>query len=313
MISIIVPVFNVEKYILDCLNSIKKQTYTDFEVIIVNDGSQDKSVEIINKFLIDNKDMRFKLYNKTNGGLSDARNYGTNLANGKYIIFLDSDDYWDEGLLKCIHDEVETYSNLEIIRIPKRFVSENKKEISKDKINEFHSILGSQAFILLRENRITLETAWSYAIKLDYWKENNYLFPIGKLHEDIGLLPRILLEANSISSISTSSFYNYRQRDNSITTTKNEKIDLKKFNDLLNYYITEKNFIKNAKYDVKVSNMYIQYYADVVLLKYISIESKQKKILRNMIFKEKIISDYPIHSLKSLKKKIYYLFKVFIN
>ena len=180
MFSIIVPVYNVESYVLDCLNSIKEQTYKEFEVIIVNDGSLDKSVNIINKFLIDNEDSRFKLYDKKNGGLSDARNYGASFANGKYLIFLDSDDYWDERLLSSINEELNNDSNLDLVRIPKRVVSENNKEISKDCVNEFHSLQGEQSFVILRTNKVTFETAWSYVIRLEYWKKNNFFFPVGK-------------------------------------------------------------------------------------------------------------------------------------
>lgn len=312
MFSIIVPVYNVESYILDCLNSIKEQTYKDFEVIIVNDGSLDKSGDIINKFIIDNEDERFKLYNKKNGGLSDARNYGVNIATREYLIFLDSDDYWDTGLLSDIRNEWINNMDLEIIRIPKRFVSENKEEISRDNVNEFHSLSGEQAFVLLRENKITLETAPSYAIKLEYWRMKKYSFPVGKLHEDIAVIPRIILESSSISSLAINSFYNYRQRNNSIVNTKNPEIDRKKFMDLLDFYVVEKKYISSSKHKKKVSNIYIQYYADVVLLKYLSISSSQNNNYRDLIIKERVLKDYPIMSLNSMIKYFYYVFKIYL-
>ena len=93
--SIVIPVYNVEGYIEKCLNSIKIQTYSNFEVIIVNDGSPDNSEKKIKTFL---KDKRFKYYKKENGGLSDARNYGIKYTTGDYLLFVDSDDYIDK---KC--------------------------------------------------------------------------------------------------------------------------------------------------------------------------------------------------------------------
>ena len=89
--SIIVPVYNVEKYLKRCLDSIQNQTYDNFEVIIVNDGSPDHSQEIIDEYV--KHDDRFLSYQKENGGLSDARNYGVKYATGDYLLFVDSDDY----------------------------------------------------------------------------------------------------------------------------------------------------------------------------------------------------------------------------
>lgn len=98
-VSIIVPIYNVEKYISKCLESILNQTFTDFEAILIDDGSPDRSVEIINKY----NDSRIKLFRKDNGGLSDARNYGLERANGDYIVFVDSDDWIEADFLDdCI-------------------------------------------------------------------------------------------------------------------------------------------------------------------------------------------------------------------
>ena len=92
--SIIVPIYNVEKYIEKCLQSIKDQTFKNFEVIMVDDGSTDNSNKIMKLF---EKDKRFKSYSKKNGGLSDARNYGIQYTTGDYLLFIDSDDYIDKN------------------------------------------------------------------------------------------------------------------------------------------------------------------------------------------------------------------------
>lgn len=92
LVSIIVPVYNVEKYLSDCIKSVLIQTYANFELLLVNDGSTDNSKAICEEYLV--KDNRVRIFDKINGGLSSARNYGIEKAVGKYIIFLDSDDYW---------------------------------------------------------------------------------------------------------------------------------------------------------------------------------------------------------------------------
>ena len=91
LISVIVPVYNVEKYLPQCLDSIKNQTYTNLEIILVDDGSTDSSESICEDYA--KSDSRIKLYHKENGGLSDARNYGIERASGQYFTFIDSDDY----------------------------------------------------------------------------------------------------------------------------------------------------------------------------------------------------------------------------
>ena len=97
LVSVIVPVYNVEKYISKCLELVKEQTLTDFECLIIDDGTKDNSIEKAIKVIGD--DERFKIYHKVNGGLSDARNYGIDKATGEYLFFLDSDDYIDDTLL----------------------------------------------------------------------------------------------------------------------------------------------------------------------------------------------------------------------
>ena len=112
--SIIVPVYNVEKYLSKCLDSVINQTNQDFEVIVVNDGSPDNSQKIIYEYVEKYPD-KIKGFIKENGGLSDARNYGIARASGEYIIFLDSDDYIDEHLLEKLDEKIKEDSNLDII------------------------------------------------------------------------------------------------------------------------------------------------------------------------------------------------------
>ena len=102
-ISIIVPVYNVEKYIDKCLKSLVHQTLQDIEIIIVNDGTQDKSEEIIEKYVRGNQN-KIKYYEKSNGGLSSARNYGLEYATGEYIAFLDSDDYVESNMYEEMYN-----------------------------------------------------------------------------------------------------------------------------------------------------------------------------------------------------------------
>ena len=114
LISIIVPVYNVEKYIVECVESVLKQTYTNWELLLIDDGSTDKSGRICDEFV--QTDTRIKVYHKKNGGQPSALNYGLDYAQGKYVIFMDSDDYWcDNEILNKLYQKAESF-NLDIIR-----------------------------------------------------------------------------------------------------------------------------------------------------------------------------------------------------
>ena len=113
-LSIIVPIFNTSLYIEKCVNSLLNQTYRDFEICLIDDGSTDNSLEVCNKFL--NIDNRIKVYHKNNKGLSDTRNYGINISKGEYLLFLDSDDWFDSIMIEKYVNAMEKSSSDVIIQ-----------------------------------------------------------------------------------------------------------------------------------------------------------------------------------------------------
>ena len=119
--SVIIPVYNVEKYIKKCLDSVFNQSFKDYEVIVVNDGTEDRSMDIVEKYDVN-------IINQKNSGLSSARNAGVKKSKGEYIIFLDSDDYWEEDLLKEI--ALSTKNNPDIVRFQIQEVQDNKTIIN---------------------------------------------------------------------------------------------------------------------------------------------------------------------------------------
>lgn len=242
--SIIIPVYNVEKYIEKCLDSILNQTYENYEVIIVNDGTLDNSQKLIDKYV--KKDNRFLSYKKENGGLSDARNYGVKRATGDYIIFIDSDDYIEKDLLKNLNDKIiKNYPQL--VRYNLTLVDENYNVIlSNDKVKSF----GNKKKNIVRNKYV--EPAWLYAYRTDFYKKNNFEFPKGKIHEDFYLTLFILDKAKTVEILNYNG-YNYVQRDNSIMTNKNYDKIVKRVNDFLEHNQFHKKTIKN-KYILSYSN-----------------------------------------------------------
>ena len=113
LVSIIVPVYNVEKYVEECVQSLLTQSYKKLEIILVDDGSLDKSGEICDNLSL--KDNRIKVLHKKNGGLSDARNHGIDVATGKYVMFVDSDDIVDRDIVQDLYSYITAYQDLKLV------------------------------------------------------------------------------------------------------------------------------------------------------------------------------------------------------
>ena len=222
--SIIIPVYGVEKYIDKCLKSVLDQSYKNYEVIVVNDGSPDNSQEIIDKYV--ELDNRFKTYSKKNGGLSDARNFGVQYATGDYIIFIDSDDYIEEDLLLNVSKCAE---GNDLIKYNINLVDENGNLIRKAKTFQFTGEVNFKELISAEY----FQPAWSYAYNLKFWKNNKFKYEVGKIHEDFGLTPLCALLAKKIY-ITNYYGYNYVQRQGSITNGA-EKMK-KRANDILYHF-----------------------------------------------------------------------------
>jgi glycosyltransferase involved in cell wall biosynthesis len=190
-VSVVVPVYNVESFLEECLESLLNQTYTNYEIIAVNDGSTDGSLRILNAFAA--SEPRLKIINQENAGLSAARNRGIEAAKGKYILFVDSDDLVVPEMIMTIasgfeqsDSEVVTFSYSRFMETP-----ENRKfeVISKNlKAKEYPSM---EYFKLVLEiPTIQWIPAWTYAFNLEFLRTNNLRFKKGLLHEDVEFFPQ---------------------------------------------------------------------------------------------------------------------------
>ena len=205
-VSVIVPVYNVEKYIEKCLESLVNQTLKDIEIIIVNDGSKDKSEKIINKFLSKYKNIVY--VEKQNGGLSDARNYGMKYAKGDYIAFLDSDDYVDTTIYEKMYNKA-IEENADFVECDFYWVypKKTKKDIGyiyKDKKE------------MMTCARVV---AWNKLIKRKIIKEK---FPVGLNYEDVEFFYKLIPNINKFAFVKEPLVY-YIQREDSIINKQNYK------------------------------------------------------------------------------------------
>ena len=209
-VSVIVPIYNVEKYLEKCINSLLSQTLEDIQIILVNDGSKDNSGNIAKEYEKNNKD-RVIYVEKENGGLSDARNYGLKYATGNFIAFLDSDDYieknaYEEMYNKAIEENAD-YVECDFIwefpnkiRVDKQYPYKNKKEML--------------SFVRV--------VAWNKLIKRQLITDNNLEFPKGLRYEDVEFTYKLIPFINKFAYVDKP-FIHYVQREGSIANVQNER------------------------------------------------------------------------------------------
>ena len=199
--SIIIPIYNVEKYLEKCIESIINQTYHNIEIILVDDGSTDNCSKLCDKYK--KKDCRIKVLHKQNGGLSDARNEGLEIATGNYILFVDSDDYLEKDA--CEKFSAYTDRNADIL-IGDGIVIDGRCDIghiSETGVFNAHDFLKKS----LIANRFP-KVVWLNAYRRGFLNDNNLRFKKGILHEDENFTPKVFLCAKTIIYTGIN-FYNY--------------------------------------------------------------------------------------------------------
>lgn len=219
-ISVIVPIYNVEKYLDKCINSIINQTYDNLEIILVNDGSSDNSLEICKKY--QKKDNRIILITKENGGLSDARNVGMEKATGKWYVFIDSDDYIELDYIEFLYKLVIKHDSDIGIVLPFYFREFDTIQTIDKKISIKYLSNYSAVETMLYQKEFDT-SAWGKIYKSELF--NNIKFPVGKLYEDISTIYKVFLRANEVV-YSNAEKYFYLQRSNSIMGRPFRKKDM---------------------------------------------------------------------------------------
>lgn len=216
-ISVVVPVYNVEQYIRQCIDSILQQTFNDFELILVDDGSPDFCPQICEEYAL--KDRRVRVIHKKNGGLSDARNAGIDVAEGEYITFIDSDDLVSSDYLMCLYNEAKA-NNADVSCC--HFVTfEEDSEIEYREINAYPSVImtGREACMRLYcIGEIVPIMSCGKMYRLELFKEIR--FPVGKIHEDDATTPKVLFLAKNVVVMPEARIYFYRQRKGSIIESR---------------------------------------------------------------------------------------------
>lgn len=288
LISIIVPIYNVEKYLRECIDSILIQTYENLEIILVDDGSPDNSGKICDEYL--KKDTRIKVFHKPNGGLSDARNYGIKQANGKYIQFTDSDDFLDKDMIKTLYMDIK--ENNSDVSICSFYALKNEVKYTDATFEKkiFYRDEAIKVNLLDKEIR---NYAWNKLYRKTIFDRVQY--PKGRLFEDILTLPRIFMQSSKISIIDIPLYY-YRQRSDSILHKKTKESEFA--------YLDAVEEISN---EIRKTNLEFEVYCDYAIANSIlntfnDIAYNQMKELYN---EEKILKCYDTLSRIFKKEEVF--------
>ncbi|MDD3184932.1 MAG: glycosyltransferase [Anaerostipes sp.] len=218
-VSVIIPVYNTEKYLQQCVANVLNQTYEDLEILLIDDGSTDGSGMLCDK--LHENDHRIQVIHKKNGGLSHARNTGIKSSSGEYILFLDSDDYWDDKELIELLIKNTNNGTVDVVNFRyKKYVEKGNQYIQC--LNSLENFKYSPNKNIVLENLLNsglyISSACNKFLRTKFLKDNELYFREGITSEDIDWCARLMLCADTMSYCNVDG-YVYRMRDNSISHT----------------------------------------------------------------------------------------------
>ena len=292
LVSVIVPIYNVEIYLSKCIKSILEQTYRNIEVILVNDGSSDKSREICLEFA--EQDSRIKLVHQKNGGLSSARNTGIDYANGEFLSFIDSDDFIHPKMYEImVRNLILHNADLSICDFKKVYAS-NIEEISSEKLD-----MNYETFICTKEEAfehlygdlsVRTVVAWNKLYKAELFSTIKY--PVGKIHEDEFIIHHLLNLTEKIVYVNLPLYF-YLQREDSII---NQKYNMKRLHSLEAYKDRIMFFEQNG-YKKFLINSNVRYLS-LIATQYFLVK---KHFPENQKIKKQLKNEYRMTFIKNKK------------
>lgn len=242
LVSVVIPIYNVEHYLDKCIESVAKQTYGKIEIILVNDGSNDNSDQIMNDW--EKRDDRVKCFYKENGGLSDARNYGLKQSSGEFVMFVDSDDFIEldtiELMINSIYD-----NNSDISVCDMKYIYDDRVTFATGGDFKCESFTDNKNIIFINNS------ACNKLYKKSLFDDIE--FPVGMWYEDLATIPILLSKAKSVSKVNKS-LYCYVQRGGSIAHTITDKVfDIYKAINIID------NYCKNDNLGEEIKKLYIHH------------------------------------------------------
>ncbi len=243
LISVIIPVYNVEKYLEECVNSVLSQTYQNIEIILVDDGSTDPSGSLCDKFKAQNSNVQ--VIHQKNAGLSDARTAGLKLATGKYVYFLDSDDYISADAFEKLCLIAENDSSDIVFFDAHSFLDESDEDIKQNykRENSYQTKSGIEIFSEMQKNGEFHSSVPLMFMRREFLSENNISFISGVYYEDMAFTFEALCLADIVSQCAESLYFRRYRKNSIMTSTKN----IKYFESIVFVYNRILQFAENNK------------------------------------------------------------------
>ncbi len=304
LISIIIPVYNVEKYLKECVDSVRKQTYKNLEIILIDDGSKDNSEKLCDELA--KEDNRIKVIHKENGGLSDARNVGIENATGEYIQFIDSDDFVEKDMIEILHNDI-CQEKADVSMCSLYLYKDGEKTTDASYKREIFNKEQVLKEILLDER--VRSYAWNKMFKKSLFE--SIRFPKGKVFEDIYTMSTIFQKANKIVFNDIPLYY-YRQREGSILHNQTNELRLEyiKAAMFVNKDI-EKNFPNLKDFCAyNIAHITIKTYNDIGFFGMFDLMEEEMVINlyeeTKKIFENKELEAFIVNNSNNVKKLHYY-------
>lgn len=295
LVSIIVPIYNVEKYLNKCIDSILNQTYKNLEIILVDDNSPDNCPKICDEYA--KQDTRIKVIHKENGGLSSARNAGLDICTGEYIAFVDSDDYVEKDYILDLYKTIkDSNADISVCGFNKIDLYTNKiigvyqdKKFLYDDTTKFE--------FLFRDDHVTSVVAWNKLYRKEIF--NNLKYPEGHIHEDEYIVYDLIKNTKNGIATTENVLYNYIIRNDSITG--NQKITKKNFDA---FYCLEHRLQKMDNHSKYYGMVVEQYFHSMLTM---LIRTRKNKELYDLVLQEFKLKykGYKKYIIK-LKLKVFY-------
>ncbi len=300
LISVVIPVYNVERYLKDCLDSVLKQSFQNLEIILVDDGSTDNSCAICKAYAA--KDPRIKLITQENGGLSAARNTGIAAATGQYITFVDSDDAIALDMIQQLYDMMIQHG-ADLTACQKEFIDEQGNVIPSESYYPDRILTGSKDAMnaFFQDNGLDT-TAWGKLYKTTHFSEIRY--PVGKYHEDVYTTYQ-LVALSQKTVVTARRLYLYRQRANSII---HESFSPKHLDAVEGSLLRAEYVAKHFPKEASVARSKIVYAANSCVVKLMRSKQRDKKTITYL---QKQYRTYEWDFLKGNSKATAKLFSVF--
>lgn len=309
-VSVIVPVYNVDKYVAKCLDSLVNQTIDDYELIIINDGSTDKSEEIVQEY-INKYPKLIKYIKQTNQGLSDSRNNGLKLATADYVMFVDSDDYVCNNILEKMYNKI-VEEKCDCVICGNNVVKEDYTVISSTYPNNYSKM------DFITKMLLGNLCAWNKIIRKEVLEDSDFLFRSRVWYEDIDFSFKLFIKSKKMCFLEEN-LYNYLLRDGSIMNSKNLTRNLElleAFDEIIKYskkHNVYEKYYKEIEF-LAINHIYISCCVRILCNSSATNNEKEKLLNQFMEYMNRNFSGYSkniyIKNLSNNRKIIYYLMRL---